>query len=81
MRYACPCCDYLTFEDKPSGTFDICPVCGWEDDEVQLQDPNYTGGANIVSLEQARNNFRKFGAIDKKSLSFVRQPLPEELKS
>ena len=41
MRYACPCCSYYTFEEKPSGTYYICPVCYWEDDIVQLG-PAYT---------------------------------------
>ncbi len=37
-RYACPCCGYLTLTEKPPGTFAICPVCFWEDDEVQFKD-------------------------------------------
>jgi len=78
MSYACPCCGYLTFDEEPSGTFEICPVCRWEDDNVQFRDPTYEGGANAVSLEQARKNFATIGAIDKKSLKFVRKPLPDE---
>lgn len=77
--YACPCCGYLTFDDQPPGTFEICPVCGWEDDEAQFNDPAYAGGANAVSLEQARKNFIAIGAIDKKSLGAVRRPLPKEI--
>lgn len=79
MDYACPCCGYLTFEERPPGTFDICPVCGWEDDEVQFCNPGYAGGANSVSLDQARENFSTFGAIDQESLRSVRKPLPEEV--
>ncbi len=78
MNYACPCCGYLTYDEEPAGTFEICPVCGWEDDEVQFRDPTYEGGANSVSLDQARKNFSAIGAIDKESLSSVRKPLPEE---
>ena len=40
----CPCCGYLVF-DEPPGSYAICPVCGWEDDFVQLQWPTM-GGAN-----------------------------------
>lgn len=47
--YPCPCCGYLTITDEPPGTFEICPVCNWEDDEVQYYDENYEGGANSVS--------------------------------
>lgn len=54
------------------------PVCGWEDDEVQFRDPTYEGGANSVSLEQARNNFSDCGAVDNQSLMSVRKPLPKE---
>lgn len=79
MRYACPCCGFLTLGDIPPGTFEICPVCAWEDDGVQFRDPTYDGGANSVSLEVARANFATLGASTKESLSFVRPPLPEEL--
>lgn len=79
MDYACPCCGYLTLGEEPPGTFEICPVCGWEDDEVQFRDSAYEGGANSVSLDQARQNFAAFGAIDKESLGSVRKPRPEEI--
>ena len=79
MSYSCPCCKYLTFEEEPYGSFEICPVCFWEDDNVQNNDPNYDGGANGISLNQARENFAKYGAIKKELSSEVRKPLPEEL--
>ena len=63
-EYPCPCCGQLTLEEKPPGTYLICRVCHWEDDPVQFDDPSYTGGANRVSLEQARENFRAFGVSD-----------------
>ena len=77
--YECPCCGYLTLTEKPPGTFEICPVCNWEDDNVQAGDPTYEGGANGVSLEQARRNFAQFGAISQDAVSRVRKPLPEEM--
>lgn len=36
------------------GTFDICVVCGWEDDGVQLANPACGGGANKESLIDAQ---------------------------
>lgn len=45
-RFACPCCGYKTFIEEPNGSYDICQVCSWEDDPIQLADPNYEGGAN-----------------------------------
>jgi hypothetical protein len=62
QKFACPCCECLTLDEKPPGTFDICPVCGWEDDDAQFRDPDYEGGANRVSLAQARHLFLAIGA-------------------
>ena len=59
VRYACPCCDRHALTEPPSGTFEICPVCGWEDDGVQFRDPDYRGGANGASLREARDAYRR----------------------
>lgn len=77
-RFACPCCGFLTLDEAPSGTYDICNVCFWEDDGVQFRDPDYEGGANTVSLNQARENFQLHGASEPCFRSNVRAPLPEE---
>jgi hypothetical protein len=61
IRYPCPCCDDLTLQEPPPGTFAICKVCRWEDDRVQFRDPDYRGGANRVSLREAREAFRQRG--------------------
>ncbi len=78
-RYPCPCCGYLTLDQQPPGSFVICPVCWWEDDDVQGRDPEYAGGANAVSLRQARENFRSFGASETRFSSNVRRPTPDEV--
>jgi hypothetical protein len=49
MKFPCPACGYLAF-DEPTGSYDICGVCGWEDDPVQLRHPCLRGGANKPSL-------------------------------
>lgn len=77
-KYACPCCGFLTLSTKPPGTYELCPVCLWEDDDVQFDDPNYAGGANSESLSAARANFREFGASARSALPHVRPPRPEE---
>ncbi len=77
-KYPCPCCDHLTLDGEPPGTFEVCPVCHWEDDEVQYNDPSFEGGANEESLEQARANFGKIGASSESHLSAVRPPLAHE---
>jgi hypothetical protein len=76
-KYKCPCCGYYTLEDEP-GHFDICPVCGWEDDNLQADEPNYAGGANRINLNQARENYKKIGAIEECFLDDVRPPTEEE---
>lgn len=78
MKYACPCCNAYTYEEEPSGTGFICPVCFWEDDKLQLREPAYAGGANAVSLEEARANYMKLGACEERFVSKVRVALPEE---
>ncbi len=77
--FACPCCGYLTMPEAPPGTYEICPVCFWEDDAVQFRDPSYEGGANTVSLEQARESFRSHGVSELRFKRQVRAPLPDEL--
>jgi hypothetical protein len=77
-KYPCPCCGYKTFDEPPDNHFEICPVCFWEDDGIQLADPDYEGGANKVSLRQAQQNFMAFGACRGEMLSHVRPGTAEE---
>lgn len=77
--YSCPCCGNLTFGEPPPGTFDVCPVCFWEDDDVQYRDPQFRGGANKVSLCEARTNYASIGASSEEFVGQVRAPRPEEL--
>lgn len=77
-RFSCPCCGYLTLPEEPPGTYELCPVCWWEDDGVQFDDPNRRGGANSPSLNEARANFREFGVSDPDLASKVRLSRPVE---
>jgi len=79
-KFACPYCGHKTYTEKPNGTYDICPVCFWEDDPIQLEDPNYEGGANPTSLKQAQKNFLEFGAGDFDMKRNVRPASIEETK-
>ena len=78
MRYQCPCCECFTLKEQPR-TFEVCPVCYWMDDPLQFSDPNYVRPTNQLSLNEARSNFRSFGAIDKRYIDFVRKPLDHEI--
>ena len=68
--YPCPCCGYLTSSDP--GSYDICPICGWEDDISQLRFPRMAGGANRVSLIDAQANFAAVRQSDPGVLPWVR---------
>lgn len=48
----CPVCEIHFFED--SNDFDICPVCGWENDGVQRGNYDYWGGANSLSVNASK---------------------------
>ncbi|MBQ7651641.1 MAG: hypothetical protein IJS15_11825 [Victivallales bacterium] len=56
-HYPCPCCGRKVIENP--GDYEICPVCGWEDDPTQAQDPDFEGGANELSLNQAKKQYRE----------------------
>ncbi|MBR4718788.1 MAG: hydrolase [Lachnospiraceae bacterium] len=77
-KFRCPCCGYYTLPN--AGAYEICPVCFWEDDPVQEDDPDLAGGANDLSLTECRNNFEKFGACEERFVSKVRKPMPEEIR-
>jgi len=79
MKYKCPCCGYKTLEENPDDpTFEICDICFWENDPLQSEKPEYSGGPNRISLIEARNNFLKFGAKAESSIQYVRKPTEEE---
>jgi hypothetical protein len=42
---------------------DICGICKWEDDPVQNNDPDYSGGANHISLNEAKQAFAEGKAL------------------
>jgi hypothetical protein len=54
-KVPCAACGFLTKGRPFYGTYDICPVCGWEDDGVQLANPTSGGGANRESLAAAQD--------------------------
>lgn len=77
LAFPCPCCGHLTFGEPP-GSFEICPVCFWEDDDVQLRWPELTGGANRPSLVEAQHTYVQLGAMESRFLGRVRLPNSDE---
>ncbi len=80
LRFRCRCCGYLTLERLD--TYDICPVCHWEDDPTTIWLPGERGGPgpNHVSLSEGRRNFELYGIACPwlKGELAGRDPLPEE---
>jgi len=72
-KKTCPCCGHKTLSEPP-GSYEICKVCFWEDDPVQLLDPSFSGGANLPSLMECQANYAEFGVSEQRFLDKVRPP-------
>jgi hypothetical protein len=78
-RWSCPCCGCFTLDEEPPGTFQICPVCWWEDDRVQFDDPDFAGGANAPCLRRARFEYLFTGVADPDHRAHTRPPREHEI--
>lgn len=56
-RNLCPVCG--KYELEP---FEVCG-CGWENDIFVLDDPDYAGGANEMSINEARKAYAEWRQI------------------
>ena len=70
----CPCCGYITIPNKGDALAFICPVCMWEIDcfingLTEASDQN--GG---LLLKEARENYKKFGAVQEELKEYCRAP-------
>jgi Cysteine-rich CPCC len=75
--YTCPCCGYLVHTEPP-GSDNICPICFWQDDAIDLWLFEQPNGPNKVSLIQGQKNFATFGVSEVRLREYVRAPLPNE---
>ena len=73
MKNTCPCCGHIVFKGYP-GSYEICPICYWEDDDVQLADPWFEGGANKPNLYTAQKNYIRYGAMEERFVDAVKPP-------
>lgn len=69
--YFCPCCGYKSLEEEPPGTYLVCPICFWTDDESTK---------DIHDLRLAQLNFVSLGASDSRWLKYIRCPTQEEIR-
>lgn len=70
----CPCCGYLTIPNKGEALTYICPVCMWEIDLFIASDDEESDQNHGLTLNQARENYKKYGAVQKRLKQYTRQP-------
>ncbi|WP_408636588.1 CPCC family cysteine-rich protein [Novosphingobium aquimarinum] len=72
--HQCPCCYNRTLNER--GSFEICPVCFWEDDGQDNHDAEVVrGGPNGgLSFTVARSNYQAIGACEQSAVDHVRAP-------
>jgi histidinol phosphatase-like enzyme len=68
----CPCCGQYRFESAKRGSYDICPVCFWEDAPYPYEEPDAICSCNGVSLNLARRNYAEFGACRRDMIPYVK---------
>lgn len=68
-KILCLVCKNITISFR--GSFEVCPICFWED-EGEIKNPDVaTGGPNgDLSLNKAIENYKKFGVVEKRFLEF-----------
>jgi hypothetical protein len=77
-RSPCVCCGYLTAGTL--GSSDICGICFWEDDLVQLRFPEMAGGANNPSLIEAQRNYAEVFACEQRLVRYVRPAVSADVR-
>ena len=79
MRHACPCCGHLTLSE--SAAYEICGVCFWEDEGQDGSGADTIGGGpnGNLSLTTAQENYRAYGACERRYIVNVRLPLESEI--
>ena len=60
-KHLCPVCGKYEFS-KPN-SFEICEVCGWQNDRYQENNPDEEDCANEISLNEAKRRYEN-GTLD-----------------
>ena len=58
----CPCCGNITIPNDGNALAYICPICLWEIDFFIHSDDEPSAQNHGLTLNQARENYKKFGA-------------------
>jgi len=59
----CPCCGNITIPYGGDALAYICPICRWEIDLFIQSDDEPSDQNHGLTLNQARENYKKFGAV------------------
>ena len=80
-KFECPCCGCLTLDENKA--WEICPVCFWEDEggiyDGDTVKTDVMSVPNHMTLSQARENFRRFGACEESMIKNARKPDESEI--
>ena len=68
-NWNCPVCHTDNQGDFPD--YNFCDTCDWQDDPTQRADPAYSGGANNISLNQFKKEWRVGQSIQNRELVAV----------
>lgn len=77
-KIKCPCCEYYTIDTEDEIIVDICEICLWQYDEVAHKNPEKRIGANKISLNEAKNNYKRFGLSKKEHIGKNINRMPNE---
>lgn len=55
--FVCPVCGKARYHEFKGEAF--CPVCGWQEDKIQLLDHDYAGGANALSVNELKKLYEE----------------------
>ncbi|MEM8737488.1 MAG: DUF6714 family protein [Planctomycetota bacterium] len=79
-KHPCECCGHRTLDNQPGGTYQICPVCFWEDAPF-AEDHFCQQFSNGITLRQAQRNYTEYGAATRDFLNDVRPAEPDEKRA
>ena len=65
----CPCCGSKDYFDRE--IWEICSICNLENDPLQIDEPDYSGGANVLCL----NDYKKTHEIYLEMLEKIKRYL------
>jgi hypothetical protein len=73
-NWPCPCCGFITIPNEGNALAYICPICLWEIDLFIQREDEASDQNHGLTLNEAKKNYRQFGAILPKLKKYCREP-------